>query len=182
MPDKPRPLNINLIKERQISLVDKFLDWALTGGRVIVITVEIIALSAFLYRFFLDRNLIDLHGKIKQEQAIVANLATREKVYRDLQERLLLAKTTQEMGGRQIKIFEDIIGFAPAGITFNSLIISEDHVKMDLRVLNVSSLTSFVSHLREYPNIASVSIDKIENRPSGGLISVSITTTLQSKK
>ncbi len=179
MPDKPHNPNINLIKERQISIVDKFLDWALTAGRFIVIATEIVALLAFVYRFSLDRNLIDLHAKIKQEQAIVTNLSAREKVYRSLQDRLAIAKGTGDLGAKRIKTFEDIISFAPSGIVFNSLIVGSDSIKMDLRVQNVSSLTTFVGSLKKYPNVKAVSIDRIENKPSGGLISVAITTQLK---
>lgn len=182
MPDKGFSPSINLIRERQISLVDKFIDWALTAGRFIVIVTEIIALSAFLYRFSLDRNLIDLHQTIKQEQVIVENLSAREKTYRNLQERLTVAKETGRLEKRQLEIFKDIIGFAPDGATFNSFTLSDSFARMDMRIQNVGALTRFTSALREYKNVVSVSIDSIENRPAGGSIAVSITAALKKEQ
>ena len=48
------PASINLVKKNEKSSVDKFINWTLSIGRLIVIITEIIAISAFLYRFSLD--------------------------------------------------------------------------------------------------------------------------------
>lgn len=179
MPDKANSPNINLIKERQISLPDKFLDWSLTAGRFIVIATEIIALSAFIYRFSLDRQLIDLHQIIKQEQVVISNLSERENAYRNLQERIAIAKGTNDLGNKEIKTFTDILNSASSDVIFNSLSITNNFAKMDIEISNISSLTNLVSALKENPDITSVSIDRIENRPSGGVIAISITAGLK---
>ena len=92
-----KPISINLLKQ-QTSLVDRFIDWALTIGRLLVILTEIVALSAFIYRFSLDRQLIDLHSKITQEQAIANYLNNNEKKYRNLQDRLAIATNYSTLG------------------------------------------------------------------------------------
>lgn len=53
---------------------------------------------------------------------------------------------------------------------------------MVANVKSVSSLSSFVDSLKRYPEINSVSIDRIENRPSIGLIKITITTTIKEGK
>ena len=83
--------SINLAK-RKTNIVDDLTKWALTFGRLLVIIVEIIAFSAFIYRFYLDRLINDLNDEIEGKQAIVASLNTQEELYRNTQARIALAK------------------------------------------------------------------------------------------
>src|SRR5258706_9366482 len=88
---------INLAKGRGQTFLDRFLNWALSIGRVVVIVTEAVALTAFLYRFNLDRQIIDLHSRINQEQIIVKLLNNNETTFRSLQDRLsLINKLSQQ--------------------------------------------------------------------------------------
>lgn len=173
--------SINLLGNRQESIFEKFIDWALTIGRLVVILTEVIALSAFFYRFTLDRQLIDLHSKIKQETAIVSYLKDREETYRNLQDRLSVVSTFSSSEEKKIKTFNDVIGLATGGMTFNQLVLTKTHIQIAATFQYISSLTSFVNSLKKYPDVESVSIDKIENKLSNALISVSITVNLKEK-
>lgn len=169
--------SINLAKKPE-SFVDRFINWALTAGRLVVIITELIALFAFLYRFSLDRELIDLRSKIKQEQAVVNLLRENEETYRNLQNRIFLASNFGKQGQDKVKITKDIIDFAPSGLVFNNLTVEEERIRINANINSVSILSSFVKSLRGYKKIERVSIDKIESRPSSAIITVSITATL----
>ena len=45
--------------------VGQLLTWVLSVGRYVVVFTELIVISAFLYRFGLDRNLTDLRASVK---------------------------------------------------------------------------------------------------------------------
>ena len=173
---------INLVKTKHIDFFERFIGWALTIGRLVVIGTELIALICFVYRFSLDSQLIDLHSKIKQEQAVINFLKKDEETYRNLQDRLSVAGTFSSLGTEKIKIFNDVLGLTPQGITFTNFSLDSDRIQMAADVESVFSLSSFVESLKTYPKIDSVSIDKIENRPSTGLIKITITTTLKGEK
>ncbi|HVZ58575.1 MAG TPA: hypothetical protein VG935_02380, partial [Patescibacteria group bacterium] len=85
-------LNVNLLKKKGTPNLDIFIHWAITGGRFIVILTETIALAAFLYRFSLDRQIVDLHDQINAKETIVAALKDQEVSYRELQQRILQTK------------------------------------------------------------------------------------------
>lgn len=176
-----KPTSINLLRNEQISVLDKVINWALTVGRLLVILTELIALSAFLYRFSLDRQLIDLHSKIKQEQAIVAILKNNEDKYRNLQDRLSLASSFSISGSVIPKMFQDVIKFAPVDMTFNSFTLSKNGINIDANVQATSSLSSFVNSLTNYPVIKNVVINNIENKPLSSSIAVSVTASLKQK-
>ena len=172
------PASINLLKQQR-SLIDRFIGWALTVGRLLVIITEVVALSAFIYRFSLDRQLIDLHSKITQEQAIVNYLKDNEKTYRNLQDRLSLASTYSTLGVNRYQVFKDIASFAPLGMSFNNLSLYEDRIRVDANVDSVSSLSIFVNAIKNYSKIDSVSIDQIVNKPSSAVININLTATLK---
>lgn len=171
--------SINLLRDSSGNFIDKFVAWALSAGRVIVIITELIALGAFLYRFSLDRQLIDLHTKINQEQKVVAYLKDNEQTYRNLQNRLLLAADFSKQGTDKVSILKQIIGLAPGGITFNNITLQKDRVRIDANSTSVSSLSNFVTSLKNYSRVSSVIIEKIENRSSSASINVSITALLK---
>ena len=170
--------SINLLK-RETPFVDRFINWALTIGRLLVIVTEIVALGAFVYRFSLDRQIIDLHSKINQEQAIVNYLKDNEANYRNLQGRLVLAATSSTLATNRLKIFNDMVKAAPTGLAFNTLSLYEDRIRIEANVDSVASLTKFVNAIKDYPAIDTISIDKIESKPSSAVITINLTATLK---
>lgn len=171
--------SINLFKSRKGNFFDRFMKWALTIGRVVVILTEAIALSAFLYRFSLDRQLIDLHDEIKQKQALVKLLKNNEDTFRNLQEHLTAAATLSETGKQTVTLFNEISNFSTVDLVFNNVLLSENQIRVDASVQSVATLTGFIKKLREHPRIASVSLDKIENKTTSAIIIVSITATIK---
>lgn len=163
-------VSINLLKNRRGVFVDKFIGWALTVGRLLVILTELIALSAFLYRFSLDRKLIDLHSKIKQEELAVKALKKSEDNYRNLQDRLGLVSNFSNIGTQKIKIFQDILAFAPNGITLNNLIMYENRISINAIAQGTSSLNAFTNSLKTYPKLQKLNLDSIQIKPLNGLI------------
>jgi len=170
--------SINLVKNKQIPLFDKFMNWTLTIGRLIIIITEVVAVSAFVYRFSLDEKLVDLRSAIKQQQNIISVLKNDENKYRNLQDRIALASTFSTKATNSNQTITDIVSLIPNQVKINDLILNKDRINISVDVVSVSSLEDFIDSLRSYPNIKSISVDNIENKPSVGL-SVDITTMLK---
>ena len=126
--------SINLVKNKQIPLFDKFMNWALTVGRLIVILTEIVALLAFVYRFSLDEKLIDLHSAIKQKQNLVLLLKQDENKYRNLQDRIVLASSLLEKNAKTNKIVLDIVGLTPQGVRIENLTFNKDKLIINANI------------------------------------------------
>jgi len=170
--------SINLVGDKQISVFDRFMNWALTIGRLIIIITEIIAIVAFLYRFSLDDKLVSLHTDIKLKQDIVSALKNDENKYRNLQDRIAVATIFSTKGIRTNQTIVDIKNMIPDQINLDNLIFNKDQISMNINVPSASALSNFVDSLKSYPEVNSISIDNIENVPFVGL-SVDITTTLK---
>lgn len=173
-----KDISINLVGEN-LSFLDRFITWSLTVGRAVVILTELIALIAFLYRFSLDRQLIDLHSKIKQEQGVVSYLKNYEETFRDIQNRLGLSSSLGIIAQDKIKMLNDVVLFAPSGTTFNSLYIQEDRIRLSLTTSSISAISDFIKQLRSYSKIENVIVEKIEDRASSASITVNITAILK---
>lgn len=173
--------SINLIKTDKKETINQVVNWALTIGRGLVIIVEIIALSALLYRFILDNQLRDVHTKIKQEQAILESQKENEKNYKNLQERLNVIASVSDKGSESVKIFKDIISFAPLGMTFSNISLTENAIRIETNVSSIYPLSFFINSLKAYKDVESVSINKIENKTANAVINVSISVELKQK-
>lgn len=176
-----KSVSINLLKKDKGETINQIINWAQTIGRVLIISVQIITLSALVYRFFLDNQLRDVHAKIKQEQAVLESLKKNEETYRNLQERLSLITSVSDIGTENVKVFKEIVSFVPIGMTLSNVTLTENEIKIEANVSSVYPLSIFVSSLKKYDKTEAVSINKIENKTSSAIIIVSITVTFKQK-
>lgn len=174
--------SINLAKNRGETFLDRFLGWALTVGRFLVILTEGVAMFAFLFRFGLDRQLVDLHDRIKQEEAIVALLKSNEATYRNLQDRLSLAKTIDSQLSSQITTFARLMQMIPSDLSLTNFTYSATDVHLEGEISSLTALDALVNKLKNYPGITSVSIDKIQNKSANGTLVIAITGFFKQKK
>ena len=171
--------SINLLKNDKNQTVNQVVNWLLGAGRILIVVVEIIALAAFLYRFILDNQIREIETKIKQEQAIVLSQKKNEDTYKNLQERLSVISTISGQSTKAIKIFKDIMNFAPLGMNFTNVSLSETGFRIEANVSSVYPLAVFINALKKYPEIETISIDRIENKSATAFIAVSISITLK---
>lgn len=173
--------SVNLLKSKDNNYIDKFISWALTIGRMVIILTETIALVAFLYRFILDRQIIDQKDRIAQNAAQLKLYEQSEKDFRNLQSRLDLIGKLEKQAPEQITLFSDIITNTPKGMTMTTINVSSNGIHIDANVQSVASLTKFVNTLKQNPRVLTVSIDKIENKTLDAVIVVGISAKLHQK-
>lgn len=163
----------------QKGLTDKFLTWAFTIGRAILMIVYAVALGAFAYRFGLDREIIDLGDTIKQKQTIVSLSSESEATFRDLQNKLTFVKQTEETSNTQVELLDSIITLASGRVLFTSLSLSKTTISMNGSARSIGSLNSFIEDLRNLPQLSTVSLGTIESRVDQGVINFDATATVK---
>lgn len=170
--------SIDLIKGKQ-SLSDEIIKWALSFGRLLIILVEIVAFSAFIYRFSLDRKLVDYNDKIRNEQAIIVATKDREAVYRSLHERIATVKRVTTTGNIYEKMLNDIVASTPPEVTYNTFFVENGKLNLEINVTSITSMTEFVKFLQSYPQIDSVSVTGINNISGENAVKVSLVARLK---
>jgi hypothetical protein len=176
MPDNPP--SINFAGNKQESVFDKIMNWTLTVGRLIVILTEIIAVTAFLYRFSLDDQLANLHSVIKEKKQIISNLNADESKYRNLQSRITLVSNLSAGATKIDQNITDISSLIPDTLSNTSLIFDTTQMNMNTDVSSVPSLKELMESFNKYNGAASISINNLESKPSAGL-SVNISIKLK---
>lgn len=158
-------------------LSGQFLNWSFTVLRAILMLVYAVALIAFLYRFGLDREIIDLRDKIEQEQIIVSLTEKNEATYRDLQNRLSQAKDSTAQSKKILALLDNIIRLASGKIIFTSLAMTETTIEMDGEARSVGSLNNFIDEIKKLPDIKTVTIDRLESKVEQGTVAFKLTAS-----
>ena len=171
--------SINLLPNKGGSLMDQFLSWALTIGRLLIILTETLALGTFLYRFSIDMRIIDLHDVIKNESIIVSQFKNTEETARNLQARLAFAKEQDSTTDAAPNILSDIIEMGRGKVTFRNLSIVKGSVKIAVQAPSAGILNSFVNQLKTHSAIMSVNIVSVENKTSSAVVRMDIIAGLK---
>ncbi len=171
--------SINLLPKKGESFFTHFFNWTISIGRLLIILTEFVALATFLSRFSLDMQIVDLHDKIKRDAAMLTQMKPAEENFRNLHTRLELIEKYKTLGSRTPTLFTDIANLGRGNITFKNLTVGPDTVKIEAQAISSSALSQFTASLKNQPSVTSVSIDKVENETSKGMITVSITATLE---
>ena len=174
--------SINLINNAQNGFFAEFINWILTIGRLLVIIIELIALGAFLYRFSLDRQLIDLRSQIKQKQTIVSSQKENEAKYRNLQDRLYLASNFSALTMERITTLKDMLSLTPQGMKLSIISLTKENFSITINVQNMSSIRFYANSLKKYPKLNTLSLDSIEKKALSNLTVVNISGTLKKSK
>jgi hypothetical protein len=170
--------SINLLPGKEGSLITQFLNWSLTIGRLLIILVETLALGTFLYRFDLDRQIVDLHDQIKSESFIVENFARQETEFRNVQTRLSMAKTYGQTNPA-VNIFKDIVELGRGKVTFRNVFVTLDSVKIEAAAPSAGALSQFTEALKKHPDVSEVSVDKVENKTTTSTIIIVVSARLK---
>lgn len=167
MPDSLH-VKINLIGKEKVSVKEDLFKWGVKGGRIIIIVTELLALGALLYRFSVDRKIVDLHDKIKSAQAFVESQKTKEATFRSIQTRLERIKKTDEQTKAKVEIMNSILN------SLNSGNFSSSNLSVDLNLIRVEGfafsifpINAFIEDLKKNPNVSSISLDDISSASQG---------------
>lgn len=169
--------SINFFADQAQTTLDKFINWSLSYGRVIVMVTELIALLAFLYRFGLDRQLSDLHDSIKQQQTIVAASKPAEDNFRNLQTRLALVKQYIMSSQTSMQYIFAAIDQSKGNVQFTTFNYATTGIHMSLSADSTGGLNAFVARLRDLQFVDTVAIESIQSKESTHLITATLGIT-----
>ncbi len=173
-------LSINLLDNKGKKFVDQFLDWAIAIGRLLIIITETVALAAFLYRFSIDRQLVDLNDEIKKSETIVAYFKSGEDSYRHTQTKLAISKKQLTGGRENADFFQTMMQLSENyEVSYTNLSISDNIMQLAVQASSAKTLANFLDGLKNQKRVNSISIDKVENRPSTGIIIITVSVPLK---
>lgn len=159
---------INLLPRKPSSYLDRFLSWISTYGRFIIVLTELVVLVAFASRFKLDRDLIDLQDKIKQEESMVKSLTSIEKKSRNLQARLSQIASLNGVSQSSMVVLSEISALVPANVFLDELTLEEQSVKIQARAFSGEGISNFVKRLGNNSYLSNVNVSQVDRDESLG--------------
>lgn len=136
-------------------------------------------MSAFLYRFILDGQIIDLHDHIKAKQAIVASFQDIELPYRELQERLVQTYDVSQYVSFNTNLLSKITAAAgPNNVVLRVATVGKDTMHLEITTTNILNMKTFVQDLQKLPELKEISIDRIEDRTTSAELAAEISSQI----
>lgn len=145
----------------------RFLKWALTWGKRIVVVTELVVIIAFLSRFWLDTMVADLAEKIDQKKAVVLASADFEKKFRDVSLRAGKAKTIEGFSSTVV-IYTKAIALVPEALSIGQISVDKKTINFagSGKELDLAELVNKFKTSSEFTNIIIERIAKKETKTS----------------
>jgi hypothetical protein len=161
MPASPSKVNLLPLSDFEQSFWGRFLKWAVTTGRYIIIVTELVVILAFLSRFKLDEDLRNLNDQINTQ---VGFLESQEETMNDflrVQKKLTLVDgmlSTRQDAGAAMDYVSDHL---PVDVVPSKRAFTSRETKITASTLNERAMGQLLSAFSKDPNWRSVDLTEI---------------------
>lgn len=167
MPAK-RSVNFLLSAQWEQKSFGRFLKWAFSYGRYIVIFTELIVIMAFLSRFKLDRDLTNLSEQITQKEQIITSAGGTEKQFLTIQNQTKKIKAIINRQYNQTEMLTQIAAMMPQDIQVQSLVVNGSSIRIQAVSATEFSLATLVNNINANDNFSSVRLTSVSSSTRKG--------------
>jgi len=159
----------------------RFFKWLTSTGRTAIIVTELIVISVFISRFWLDRKNSDLSEVVRQKQAILESASPFITEFTGLQTRLSYIKDFYSNQPEYNQQINSLISSTPSDLFYKKISVSTDEktkatiITTSLSAYKEESIVIFITNLMLNPDIDQVNITKIEKKEQESKYSISLT-------
>ena len=157
----------------------KFLRWALTWGKRIVVLTELGVILAFLSRFWLDTTVADLNEKIAQKKAIAQVSMEFEEMFRRVAARLDKAWLI-EKSISLLTVYDETQALIPTTITAAQLNVSKNKISFSGSG-DEEALAELVKAFRESKSFADIRVERITKNSTKQIVDFSFQASYAKK-
>lgn len=177
-------VNLFIHKGEHLKLQVQLMKWILSSGRFLVILVELLTISAFVYRYKLDGDLAEIQDQLKEEVLYIQSLKNDEIAIRQTQFQLTSIKQIQTETPDYSVILWKIAQITPqntslTNITFNS---PQNSPKKNFSITGETplsiELSALIKALQSDPAFADTNLTNVSFE---GITTFTVTGTLNSK-
>ena len=162
--------------------------WLTTVGRWVIVLTELVVVSAFISRFWLDRKNSDLSETIRQQQAILETTQPFESEFKSFQQRLNFIDNFYKNNSSYVQKINSIINSTPDGLIYQNLSFKKDKennkisADASLIAFNESSIVTFVNNLTLNPDIEAIKINQIKKKQQENNYSITISVIFKNQQ
>ncbi|HBC72337.1 MAG: hypothetical protein UX91_C0001G0046 [Candidatus Amesbacteria bacterium GW2011_GWB1_47_19] len=169
MPARARTINLLPLSGLETSFWGKLLKWAITSGRYIIIVTELVVILAFLSRFKLDSDLVNLNEEINGKVNILNGYAPLEQEF--IQRQARLEALDKLLAGRYSprdkmdKLAEKV----PPELKLAILDMDQEKITSEANSLGEQALGTFITGLGKDPTWKSIELTQVSEEPLKGI-------------
>lgn len=158
--------SINLLaKDKPESIGQKFLRWLQTIGRHFLVSVELVVILVFLFRFKIDSQLSEINEELLKKQAIVANGAKLENDFKMLQLQLEAIDEIEKKNYYLDKILTELEKIIPLDVVLNELNLNQESIILKGTSLSSIGMATFLNRLKVSPFFKELDFQNISSQP-----------------
>lgn len=165
---------INLLKKKEVGLIDKFIYFSLHYLRYIIVITQIVVIGVFFFRIMVDQEIVDLKEAVDQKQEIVRVTFLLVEEAEAVEQRTSEAKRVLEKQG----VFTDNLNYVfstiPAGVVLNNFEASEKFIKLTGFTLDSGRVRFIYQKLKEEQQFKEVILNQIVKSNLGFEFSITI--------
>jgi len=169
MPAPARTINLVPPSEFEMSFWGRFLKWAVTTGRYIIILTELVVILAFLSRFKLDRDLSNLNEEIEGKKRILEANLHQENEFLTVKQRLEAASTLvgeKQASGKSLDLLVEKI---PLEVKANQISVTPRDVTLAANTLTEQAMGQLLVRMDKSQSWRSLDLREISADPIKGI-------------
>ena len=168
---------INLLPKKSLDegpFWQQAFSWSLTIGRTIIIGTELIVLSVFFSRFFLDRQITDLSEETKTKQTIIKTTGQLETRFRKIQDRLAAIKHLKIEQNQYSITLDELSQRIPEATSLVGLDLRGTELVISARTPSGEEFTKLLLQLLSWKDLSQVALTRATFLPKKGGIDLSL--------
>lgn len=172
---------INLLPKDsfEFSPLGRFLSWATTAGRVLVVMTEFVVLLAFGSRFYFDKKLNDLSEVLDQKQAQINAFSEVEDRIRKVLAKQAPIETFLKSNLGFSEKYTALSQIIPTGVKLEKLAIDSTGINMVGEASSELGFAQFLYKLKKMKGISSLSLKETSFDQTSGTVKFNIQTTFK---
>lgn len=165
-----RKKNINFIAREgwETTSLGKYLLWALTLGRYVIVLTELIVIVVFLLRFKLDKDLAVINEEIKDKETLISSSQDFEKEAKYLQQRLVAIRAIEQKSFKPTLVLTEISKILPQAVTFLGLQVDNGGIRLSGTSQTNSDLATFISGLKASGKFTKIDLTSVSAKGEAG--------------
>jgi len=175
---KAKLINLIPLDEFQVSTFGRVLKWALSTFRVMVIITELIVMSAFLSRFWLDAKNSDLNEKLSITKARVLAFSSIESEFRQYQKKINILKNLY-FANKDSELINEIVMSLPEDIILSSIQRTTEGLQIKAISFSEKSIAQLLVNLYSSQMLTDVNLTQVASSVDNSFVT---TFTIEAKK
>lgn len=171
MAARGKKIQINLLPQEEFaaSTFGRILRWAVGAFRIIVISVEMVVMIAFLSRFWLDARATDLDDEIDQKKAIITAQSDFEGEFKGLQTKLaIFSSLTGQLQNRPL--LSAIAAAMPADVSISAISVADGKAQINASALVEESIAQYIVNLKTTSQLKKVTLAQVSSKSDSPFI------------